>query len=148
MVWLRAKLLQILARPVLIPITVGGFGLWYGIYNITYQSTSFISNTLLFSNKNKQILKQSTRYIATGCSLTTGILTWYLLKLKYPNDWNSPITTFQYKGPKDIIPLIKNSFTSIKHYPIQRLYTLVLLSSASSGFSKTIFERLFQLELE
>jgi hypothetical protein len=34
----------------------------------------------------------------------------------------------------------------LKEYPVKRVYSLVLLSSAVSGLSKTIFERIFQSE--
>jgi hypothetical protein len=146
MVWFRAKALQILARPVLIPVTVGGFGLWYGTYNLTYQGTAFLGNTVLGSPKEPA--SPSTKMIASGCGVTTGIASWYIAKLVYPNRWVSPAATFQYRGVQDIVPLLKNSLESIKQYPVMRVYSLVLFSGVVSGFSKTIFERIFLSETD
>jgi hypothetical protein len=146
MVWLRAKLLQILARPVLIPVTVGGFGLWYGTYNLTSQGTALIGNTVLGSPK--QPTPSSTKMIASGCGVTTGIASWYIAKLLYPSQWVSPVATFQYRGVQDIVPLLKNSAESIKQYPVMRVYSLVLFSGVVSGVSKTIFERVFLSEID
>lgn len=146
MVWLRAKLLQILARPVLIPVTVGGFGLWYGSYNVTYQGTALLGNTILGSPK--QVPSSSTRMVASGCGVTTGIASWYIAKLLYPNTWVSPVATFHYRGVHDVIPLLKNSVESIKQYPVTRVYSLILFSGVVSGLSKTIFERIFLSDID
>ena len=142
MVWLRVKLLQILARPIVVPIAVGGFGLWYGSFKISYQSSNFLGNTFLGTSKIS--LPQSSRYIASICGVTVGLVTWYSIKFIYPNDWSFPVSTFEYKSIKDIVPLIKNSFSSIQNYPLKRLYSLVILTGFCSGIGKTTAERIFQ----
>lgn len=146
MVWFRAKVLQVFARPVLIPISVGAFGLWYGTYNITYQGTSFLGNAILGSSTVP--IPSSTKLIASGCGVTCGITAWYIIKTIYPTNWVSPASTFQYRGIHDIGPMIKNSITSLKQYPVLRLYSLVLFSGGVSGLSKTIFERIFYTDLK
>jgi hypothetical protein len=144
MVWLRAKVLQVLARPVLIPISVGAFGLWYGTFNLTAQGTAFLGNTVL--GAPKEPTPTSTRMIASGCGVTTGVTIWYLAKLVFPSSWVSPVATFEYRGVRDIVPLLKKSASSLKEYPVMRVYSFVLLSGAVAGLSKSIFERIFQSE--
>jgi hypothetical protein len=146
MVWFRAQLLKLFARPVLIPVAVGGFGLWYGTFNLTYLSTSFLGNSLLGAPKDP--LPQSTKFIASGCGITTGIAAWYVAKLAYPSHWISPTATFEYQGLKDLLPLAKNAISSLHNYPVKRLYSLVILCGVFSGFGKTTFERIFQSDSE
>lgn len=144
--WVRTKLLQLFGRPVLIPISVGAFGLWYGTYNLTYQGTAFVGN-MIFGSSSVPI-PSSTKLIASGCGITCGITSWYIMKILYPANWISPAATFQYRGVHDIAPMLKNSISSIKQYPVMRLYSLVLFSGGISGLSKTIFERIFLTDLK
>mmetsp|Transcript_23978 Transcript_23978/g.35192 ORF Transcript_23978/g.35192 Transcript_23978/m.35192 type:complete len:152 (+) Transcript_23978:73-528(+) len=137
---IRRRLLQLLARPVLIPVAVGGFGLWYGTFDLTYQG-SYQASSLIFGGVTEHASK-SARVVSGLVGISVGAGTMYMANSLYPSQWKPPTASFEFKGAKDIVPLIKNAMSSFQSFPIRRIYALVIMSGVASGLVRCATERI------
>jgi hypothetical protein len=129
---------KILARPVLIPLAVGGFGLWYGTYRLCYTGTSTIGNALLGYADCKS---QSS---AVGCAISGGIASLYIENAMFPIDWALPEKQIlKVSSVSDLGNYFKQNADSLKKFPVGRVYGMVIISGLVSGIVQTGTERVF-----
>lgn len=134
-------------RPLLIPLGVGAFGLWYGSYDISHK---VFSKVIKSGTHNPVMIKNRTlnaQVVSNFSGLTTGVVTIYFSKYLFPplpvnyQDMKS-LPQEAMKLSQEAIKLRIARYVEIfKIYPFQRLFGAIILSSSMSAFVSVCAER-------
>ena len=134
----RAFILRVITRPVLVPIGVGSFGLWYGGFDITYIVSRKIALTIYPDLSSKT--SSTNRIISSLAALSTGST------FAYFNYVTSPFKTIEFPelDSQNIfrqLPMyFKRNIQVIKSINLTRGIFLFVGSGCISGFCKCIVE--------
>jgi hypothetical protein len=135
---LRFFILRVVTRPVLVPIAVGSFGLWYGGFDVAYVVSRKIATTLDPDLPVKT--SQKNRIISSLAGVSIGAL------FGFANYSSSPFKNIEFPELqmksifRDLPKYIKSNVEVLKTLNINRCIFLFVSSGFISGFSKCIVE--------
>ena len=134
----RLFVVRLITRPVLVPVGVGAFGLWYGGFDVAYLTSRKIATS--FDSTLPTETSRKNRAISSLSGVTVGSL------FAYANYKGSPfkgidLPELQLKSFfKDLPTYIKSNFEVMKKLNVSRGVVLFVTSGFISGFSKCVVE--------
>ncbi len=125
MVFLKKQLLALLARPVLLPIAVGSFGLWYGTYDLSRMFSGFVLPARI-----NQDSKSYTRNLSIA-GLGYGLI--YVRSRVAPESGFSMPTNLNTQS-------VVESARSVKGLPIRYHFASVFFSGLVCGVYSSLYD--------
>lgn len=135
---IRLFIVRLITRPVLVPIGVGSFGLWYGGFDVAYLVSRKIVTT--FDSSLSTETTKSNRAISSLSGVSVGSL------FLYGNYSGSPfkgieLPELQLKSFfRDLPTYVKSNIAILKSLNVSRGVVLFVTSGFLSGFSKSVVE--------
>jgi hypothetical protein len=141
MVWHKKILLTFIYRPLLIPLAVGGFGLWYGVYDISH---SIVSKILVHGTSIPKTIRNRTLnagVVSNITGITSGIVTMYMSRYMFPSvDINSE-SFLKLRSTSEVRSLLSKYSDVFKVYPFPRVLGAIFLSGSISATVSVCAER-------
>ena len=134
----RVFLVKLVTRPILVPIGVGAFGLWYGGFDVAYIVSRKVATKL---NPDLPIdTSRKNRVISSLAGVSTGALFAYLNAATNPFN-NVDFPELHWKSAlKDIPVYMKSNFEVMKKLNVKRGIVLFVSSGFISGVCKSLVE--------
>ena len=135
---LRLFIVRLVTRPILVPIGVGSFGLWYGGFDVAYIVSRKIALTL--DSKLPAQTSQTNRIISSLAGVSAGSLFSYL------NYSSSPFKNVEFPELRmksvfrDLPQYIKSNMKVLKNLNVNKGILVFVSSGFISGFSKCVVE--------
>lgn len=135
---IRAAFVRIISRPLLVPIAMGSFGLWYGGYDISYITTKNLGSSIFPPAVKETTRSNKVASSISGLSMGSAFAYAFYATSNFKNVEFPNIEKGNFV--KNFPSYIKNNVAVLKTLNVQRGVFVFVCSGFISGFTKGAVE--------